>query len=159
MSAKTTKKHPVPPQSNRKEWRHSIVFFAVDDLQSKGLDPFSFLESCHPKVRARLMVYLIAVADAPPLKFAGGGYWEAMHGDMTGWFEVRADGPDKFHYRLFCRLDYEAANFDEPLLAVIAGMKKKFRTVFSSGDYEKVKTLGKRYFADNPRNLRVTTLP
>ena len=28
---------------------------------------------------------LIAVAGAPPKKFAGGGYWEAMHGDMTGW--------------------------------------------------------------------------
>jgi hypothetical protein len=28
---------------------------------------------------------LVAVAAAPPKRFAGGGYWEAMKGDMTGW--------------------------------------------------------------------------
>ena len=36
---------------------------------------------------------LAQVASAPPKRFAGGGYWEAMKGDMTGWFEVRVDGP------------------------------------------------------------------
>ena len=45
------------------------------------------------------------VAAAPPKRFAGGGYWEAMKGDMTGWFEVGVDGPRRHHYRLFCRLD------------------------------------------------------
>ncbi|CCH73168.1 hypothetical protein BN11_240004 [Nostocoides australiense Ben110] len=43
---------------------------------------------------------LIAVASAPPKRFAGGGYWEAMKGEMTGWFEVRVDGPGRHHYRL-----------------------------------------------------------
>jgi hypothetical protein len=38
-------------------------------------------------------------APAPPKRFAGGGYWEAMKGDMTGWFEVRVDGPRRHHYR------------------------------------------------------------
>ncbi len=28
------------------------------------------------------------------------GYWEAMKGDMSGWFEVRVDGPRRHHYRL-----------------------------------------------------------
>jgi hypothetical protein len=48
---------------------------------------------------------LTHVAAAPPKRFSGGGYWEAMHGEMTGWFEVRVDGPQRRHYRLFCLLD------------------------------------------------------
>ena len=40
---------------------------------------------------------LAAVASAPPKRFAGGGYWEAMGGAMTGWFEVRVDGELWFH--------------------------------------------------------------
>jgi hypothetical protein len=31
---------------------------------------------------------LTAVAAAPPHRFSGGGYWEAMHGEMTGYCEV-----------------------------------------------------------------------
>ena len=31
-------------------------------------------------------------------RFAGGGYWEAMKGEMTGWFELRVDGPGRHHY-------------------------------------------------------------
>ena len=159
MRAKKVKNDTDRLRPNRRELRHSIVFFAVDSSKSIDLDPFGFLAACHPRVRARLMVYLLAVADAPPLRFAGGGYWQAMHGEMTGWFEVRTDGPDKFHYRLFCRLDYEALNFDEPLLVVIAGMKKKFRTTISERDYVRIKALGERYFDNNPRMLRVAALP
>ena len=62
---------------------------------------------------------LIAVATAPPKRFAGGGYWEAMKGEMTGWFELRVDGPARHHCRLFCLLDYDAEGVDKPLLVVI----------------------------------------
>jgi hypothetical protein len=44
------------------------------------------------KVRATMRAVLVAVAEAPPHRFAGGGCWEAMKGDMAGWFEVRVDG-------------------------------------------------------------------
>jgi len=40
---------------------------------------------------------LAQVASAPPKRFAGSGYWEAMKGNMTGWFEVRVDGPRRHH--------------------------------------------------------------
>ena len=50
-----------------------------------------FLRSCPPRVRAHLFDVLIAVAKAPPHRFAGGGKWEAMHGNMTGYHEVRAE--------------------------------------------------------------------
>jgi hypothetical protein len=112
-----------------------------------------FLNGCPPGVRAKFRAVLVAVAAAPPKRFAGGGYWEAMKGDMSGWFEVRVDGPNRHHYRLFCRLDYEAQNRPQPFLAVITGMDKPFRTELGPGDYGKVRALGDEYFARNPRSI------
>lgn len=51
-----------------------------------------------------------------------------MHGEMGGYFEVRAQGPQREQFRLFCIL--ENATADElrrrglpgPAIAVIAGM-------------------------------------
>ena len=68
---------------------------------------------------------LIAVAAAPPKRFSGGGYWEAMKGDMTGWLELRVDGAGH-HYRLFCLLDYQTEGEDKPLLVVVDGRDKHF---------------------------------
>jgi len=51
-----------------------------------------FLDGAPSKVAAHMRAVIVAVAAAPPKRFAGGGLWEAMHGDMTGWFEVRVDG-------------------------------------------------------------------
>jgi hypothetical protein len=68
---------------------------------------------------------LVQVAAAPPKRFAGGGYWEAMKGEMTGWFEVR----------------------------VICGLSKPFRTQLSDADYERVRDLGREYLARNPRSF------
>lgn len=97
---------------------------------------------------------LIAVAAAPPKRFAGGGYWEAMHGDMTGWFEVRVDGPPRrTHYRLFCLLDYDTSAAQAPLLVIIDGRAKAFRTTLSSRDYASVKRLGDEYRARLPRSV------
>jgi hypothetical protein len=92
------------------------------------------------------------VAAAPPKRFAGGGYWEAMKGDMTGWFEVRVDGPSRHHYRLFCRLDYDAEGRPKPLLVVIYGLDKPFRTELSGADYRHVRDFGEEYLRRNPRS-------
>ena len=96
---------------------------------------------------------LVAVAAAPPKRYSGGGYWEAMKGDMTGWFEVRVDGPKRHHYRLFCRLDYEAEDATNPLLVVITGLDKPFRTELSDSDYASVRQLGVEYLSRNPRSI------
>lgn len=96
---------------------------------------------------------LVAVATAPPKRFAGGGYWEAMKGDMTGWYEVRVDGPGRHHYRLFCLLDYDAKGRDKPLLVVVTGLDKPFRTTFSAADYAGVRALGAEYRSRNPRSI------
>jgi len=105
------------------------------------------------KVRATMRAVLAEVAASPPKRFAGGGYWEAMKGDMSGWFEVRVDGPKRHHYRLFCRLDYEAKDRSKPLLVVISGLDKPFRSVLSDGDYARVRDLGEEYLRRNPRRL------
>jgi len=96
---------------------------------------------------------LAQVAAAPPKRFAGGGYWEAMKGEMTGWFEVRVDGPRRHHYRLFCLLDYAAHGPAKPLLVVICGLDKPFRTQLSQADYRQVRNLGTEYLGRNPRTL------
>lgn len=74
---------------------HEVVFFRrhKDDDPSESEPGRVFLNACPTKVRATMRAVLIEVAAAPPKRFAGGGYWEAMKGDMVGWFEVRVDGP------------------------------------------------------------------
>ena len=81
---------------------HEMVFFrrhADDDASERTLGR-DFLKACPTEVRATMRVVLAEVAAAPPERFAGGGYWEAMKGDMSGWFEVRVDGPRRHQYRL-----------------------------------------------------------
>lgn len=118
-----------------------------------------FLQACPVKVRAKFAAVLAAVAAAPPHRFAGGGYWEAMHGEMAGWFEVRLDGPKprggkgKHHYRLYCLLDYEAKDVDRPMLVVVTGLDKPVGTTVSARDYAAVRKLGSEYRARNPRSI------
>jgi hypothetical protein len=71
----------------------------------------------------------------------------------TGWFEVRKDGPGRHHYRLFCLLDYEAHDQDKPLLVIIDGRHKPFRTELSSADYAAVRAFGVEYLKRNPRSI------
>lgn len=134
---------------------HAIVYFKrhVDDDPAQAEPGRTFLDSCPVSVRAKMRAILVAVASAPPKRFSGGGYWEAMKGSMQGWFEVRADGPGRRHYRLFCRLDLDALERDEALLVVVTGLDKAFKTVFTDRDYAAVRELGDEYFSRNPRSL------
>lgn len=134
---------------------HSIVYFKRhrDDDDAESVPGRAFLAACPTKVRATMRAVLVAVASAPPKRYAGGGYWEAMRGDMSGWFEVRVDGPKRHHYRLFCLLDYAAIGETKPLLVVVAGLDKPFRTTLSDADYARVRALGDEYRGRNPRSL------
>jgi hypothetical protein len=134
---------------------HVVAFFRrhSEDDSRQAIPGREFLNVCPVKVRATMRAVLTQVAAAPPKRFAGGGYWEAMKGDMTGWFEVRVDGPRRHHYRLFCRLDYDANDQPRPLLVVICGMDKPFRTELSDADYRHVRALGEEYLRRNPRSL------
>ena len=79
-----------------------IVYCATRDGRVPAED---FFDGCPVKVEARFSAVLEAVRDAPPPQFSGGGYWEAMHGEMGGYYEIRLTGPGRRQYRLFCVLD------------------------------------------------------
>ncbi|MFI5004714.1 MAG: hypothetical protein ACHQE6_06845 [Solirubrobacterales bacterium] len=102
---------------------------------------------------------LDAVAAAPPPAFSGGGKWEAMHGDMGGYDEIRVTGPGREQFRLFCLLEnahtrtLAVRGLCGPAIAVIAGMRKKSGTVFSERDYAKVRKLGSDHTAQTPRRI------
>lgn len=148
------KSRPIKTGSSRDDF-HAVVYFrrhqAEDPACSEpGRDA---LNSWPTSVRAKARAVLAAVAAAPPHRFSGGGYWESMKGDMKGWFEIRIDGPKRHHFRLYCLLDYEAIGVEKPLLVVIDGSDKPFRTKLAPADYAKVKRLGEEYLSRNPRSI------
>lgn len=112
-----------------------------------------FLWSIPPKVRARFVTLLEVIADGPPMSF-GGGYWEAMHDAMSGFYEVRVDAKDT-HYRLFCILERDGTKVGlaGPSVVIIDGRTKPFRSVLSASDYAEVKKLGSEYLARRPRSV------
>lgn len=117
----------------------------------------AFLAGVPTDVAARLIAIAESVAEYGPLRFPGGGYWEAMRGDMGGWFELRCTGPRREQFRLFCLLEngtseeLEALGLDGPTIAVIAGLRKPHRTVFSATDYARVRREGDAYRSQVPR--------
>jgi len=62
--------------------RWGIVYFRA---KTGSVPADDFLDACPAKIEARFYAVLEAVRDAPPPQFSGGGYWEAMHGDMGGF--------------------------------------------------------------------------
>ena len=104
-----------------------------------------------------MLAVVKAVADAPPPMFSGGGKWEAMHGEMGGWYEVRVDGPNRHHYQLFCLLERQGQSLGlgSPSVVLITGKEKAFRTVLSASDYAEVRALGDEYRSRDPRSVTV----
>lgn len=133
-----------------------VVYFKTKD---GGVPAEDFLDSCPAKVEARFYAVLEAVRDAPPPQFSGGGYWEAMHGDMGGFYEIRLTGPGRRQYRLFCVLDnadstgLRRRGLDSPQIAVITGMVKDSGKKFSDRDYAKVRALEAQYSKTYPRSI------
>jgi hypothetical protein len=78
------------------------IFYATAEGSAPGAD---FLDGCPAKVRGTILAVLDAVAAAPPPSFSGGGKWEAMHGNMGGYYEIRVTGPGREQFRLFCLLE------------------------------------------------------
>jgi len=147
------------PKADRPRWKGPwlIHFFKrhVDDHPTQSVPGREFLDSCPKSVRAKLSAIIKAVADAPPPMFSGGGKWEAMHCDMSGFYEARTDGENREHFRLFCVLERDGASVGlrGPSLVVITGMRKPFRTTFTDKDYAQVSARGREYFKRNPRSV------
>ena len=138
------------------EW--GIVYYAT---KAGRVPAEEFLNNCPAKIDARFTAVLEAVRTAPPPRFSGGGYWEAMHGDMGGHYEIRLTGPGRKQYRLFCILDngnpveLRERGFDRPQIAVLTGMVKDSGTRFSARDYAKIRNLGNEYLRQLPRRIAV----
>lgn len=79
-----------------------VVYYQARTGATPALE---FLKGCPTAVRAKLLAVLEVVREAPPPTFSGGGMWEAMHGKMNGYYEIRRTGPGRRHYRLYCILD------------------------------------------------------
>ncbi len=137
------------------EW--GIAFYEAAD---GSVPAEEFLEACPTKVEANLLAVLEVVRASPPPSFSGGGKWEAMHGSMGGYYEIRGTGPGREHFRLFCRLENGTKDelaelgFDGPQIVVINGMRKPNAQLFSDAEYRKhVRDLGDAYLGDAPRRV------
>jgi hypothetical protein len=134
---------------------YDIQYFRrhADDDPSQAVPGQEFLASVPTPVRANFRAVLVAVAKAPPHKFSGGGKWEAMSGNMKGIYEVRVDGPPNLtHCRLFCVLDTPAQG-SRPILVVIDGDSKKFRTEMPEKVYKRVRERRDEYLKRPKRSL------
>lgn len=139
----------------------AVVYYKALDGSAPALD---FLDGCPGKIDAEFTAVLDAVAAAPPPQFSGGGKWEAMHGSMGGWHEIRLTeirltGSSREQFRLFCLLENAGdeellgRGLSKPAIPVIRGMRKPWRTKFSEADYRRVRNLGDRHKASYPRRI------
>lgn len=82
-----------------------------------------------------------------------------MKKEMAGYYEIRASGPNREQFRLFCILENGAADhlrrlgLVRPAIAVITGMRKPWRTVFGAGEYLSVRELGDKHRNKIPRQI------
>lgn len=136
-------------------WRIHFFQRHHDDDEACTVPGRDFLRGCPVNVEAKLIAILKSVAEAPPPAFSGGGKWEAMHDEMRGYYEARADGRNREHFRLFCMLDRDGATvgLGGPSVIVITGARKGFRTVFSASDYTAVRQLGSEFLGRKPRSV------
>ena len=136
-------------------WRIHFFKRHVADDPSQSVPARDFLQTCPTKVEATILAVVKAGAEAPPPAFSGGGKWEAMHDDMAGFYEVRVDGPQRRHFRLFCVLERDGATvgLGGPSLVLIAGKSKAFMTVLSKAEYGEIRALGVEYRGRNPRSV------
>jgi hypothetical protein len=145
----------VPARGEEESW--DVVYYRQVDGETPAID---FLDGCPIKLQARFDAVLDDVAAASPPRYSGGGRWEAMHGDMGGFYEVRLGGSNREQFRLFCILDNGSAQqirdrgLTRPAIAVITGMRKPFMTVFDEHDYAGVRRLGDEYRAQLPRRIK-----
>ncbi len=133
----------------------SIVYFRrhAEDDPKRATPAREFLEACPAGVRADLAAIVKAVAEAPPPRFAGGGQWHVMDGQMRGFYEARTSGPNALLYRLFCILERSADGLPGPSILLIDGRSKPRGTALTDADYASVRRLGVEYRGRVPRSV------
>lgn len=117
-----------------------IHFFqrAKADDANEAIPVLEFFETLSDKVAAEIHAVLDAVAEAPPPAFAGGGKWEAMRGEMAGFYEVRVQGSGANH-RLFCLLERDADDLGGSSIVCLGGLTKPRRRPADPRDYHRIR--------------------
>lgn len=142
---------PASDEKSARRWRIHFFQRHQDDDPDRSVPTITFLETLPPKVAAEIHAVLDAVAEAPPPAFSGGGKWEAMHGDMAGFFEVRVQGGGKNH-RLLCVLERDATDLGGSSVVCIGGLSKPRGSAASPRDYRTIK----KYRSEFERHRTVT---
>lgn len=149
-----TDRQPGSARAGQVPW--AIIYYETPDGSAPALE---FLDECPGTLDAQFTAVLDAIAAAPPPQFSGGGKWEAMHGTMSGFYEIRLSGPRREQFRLFCLLEngteeeLTRRGLRRPAIAVITGMRKPWRTTFSELDYRRVRELGTEHQRNYPRRI------
>lgn len=117
-------------------WRIHFFQRHPKDDPNRTVPAIDFLESVPIKVRAEIHAVLTAVAEAPPPAFSGGGKWEAMHGHMAGFYEIRVQGGGMNH-RVLCVLERDADDLGGSSIVVIDGLSKPKRSAADPKDYRR----------------------
>lgn len=137
------------------EWKgpwEPQFFKRIDPRAEPTVPALAWLDSVPVEVEAEVMATIDAVANGPPPQFRGGLRYQAMHGDMTGWFEVRTKHQKRL-YRMFCLQDRKAPGLPKPALVMVIGGDKPNESAFSDAFYKNVRDLGAEYLASNPRSV------
>jgi hypothetical protein len=125
-------------------WRIHFFRRHAEEDRSRSTPAMEFLDAVPVMARAEIVAVLEAVAEAPPPAFSG-GKWEAMHGDMAGFYEVRVRGTDRRNHRLFCVLERNAPDLGGPSIVCIAGLSKPIRQAAHPRDYRRAIALRDEY--------------
>ena len=139
-------------RSSRNPWLIHFFQRASADDAGESVPTIEFLDGLPTKVAAEIHAVLDAVAEAPPPAFSGGGKWEAMHGDMAGFYEIRVQGGGKNH-RLLCLLIRDADDLGGPSIVCLGGLSKPRREKADPRDYRRIRG----YREEFERHRRVFT--
>lgn len=131
---------------NNEPWLIHFFQRHPSDDPLRGVPAAAFLDTLEDKVVAEFQAVLDAVAEAPPPSFSGGGKWEAMHDEMSGFYEVRVQGGGKNH-RLLCVLERHADDLGGPSIVVIDGLSKPRRSAASPKDYRRAVRMRAEFIA------------
>jgi hypothetical protein len=123
-----------------------IVYYKARD---GSVPAEAFLDACPLKVEATILAVLEAVRQAPPPQFGGGGKWEAMHGSMGGYYEIRVTGPARAQFG--CSADSRTGRLKSSLRAA----SRSRRSPSSRGPriQDDVRAVGDGYLATLPRRI------
>jgi hypothetical protein len=111
-----------------------VEFIQTDHF--RHLDPLSMLSSLPSGERSKFYAIVTAVRSAPLGSFSGGGYREAMHGEMRGLFEIRYRGKRPWLNRFFCSVNGELRQ-----ITILAGVRKKDGEAISPRTYAEIRAL------------------